>query len=191
MKNVVGSLAALVLLLVACSTDAETPSQDDAGGQEPVATSPPQVSLSFESCQGFLDDPGPELVSLTQELTEPATTNNPAVETMCSVSHQSTDATKAITLAVTRFDSLGAADKQYDLVRSSMQVDDAVQFEEGVDGDRSFQAVVNGAGVGSFVVVQKGLVVISLHTAMPTGETPLSNPAEMLEIAKGVSAKLP
>ena len=72
-----------------------------------------------------------------------------------------------------------------------MAADDAVQLTEGVDGPQSFQAVVDNLGVGSFVVVQKGLVVISLHTAMPTGETPIRDPDELLETAKGVTAKLP
>ena len=85
----------------------------------------------------------------------------------------------------------GAANSQYNLVRAGLSADDAVQFTEGVDGPRSFQAVVDDIGVGSFVVVQKGLIVISLHTAMPTGETPIRDPEELLEIAKRVSAKLP
>lgn len=159
--------------------------------RRPVATSVPEVSLDFATCQGFLDDPGSDLVSRTQGLTEPASNDTPPVETMCSLSHQTADATKAITLAVTKFDSNGSANSQYNLVRAGLSADDAVQFTEGVDGPRSFRAVVDDVGVGSFVVVQKGLVVISLHTAMPTGETPLSEPDELLEIAKGVTAKLP
>lgn len=184
-------------MLVACSSDEETPAPDSDEGPEPVATSlptatsVPEVSLDFVTCQGFLDDPASDLVARTQELTEPASADNPSVETMCSVSHQTPDAAKAMTLAVTFFDSAGAADSQYNLVRAGMSADDAVQFTEGVDGPRSFQAVVDNIGVGSFVVVQKGFVVISLHTAMPTGETPISNPDELLEIAKGVTAKLP
>lgn len=179
------------MLLAACSTDEEPSAQDDAGAQQPTANSVPKVVLNFATCEGFLDDPVPDLVSKTQELTEPGSNNNPAVETMCSVSHQTPDATKAMTLTVTKFGSNGAADSQYNLVKTSLATDDAVQLTEGVDGPQSFQAVVDNLGVGSFVVVQKGLVVISLHTAMPTGETPISDPDELLEIAKGVTAKLP
>ncbi len=41
------------------------------------------------------------------------------------------------------------------------------------------------------VVVRKELIIISLHTTMPSGETPLRDSAELLAVAKGVSAKLP
>jgi hypothetical protein len=147
--------------------------------------------LDFETCQGFLDEPGSDLVSRTQELTELANNDNPAIETMCQASHQNSDASKAMTLAVTKFDSIGAADAHYDLVRGSLQADNAVDFTEGVDGPRSFRAVVDGAGVGSFVVVQNELVVIFLHTAMPSGKTPLFDPTELVDLAKGVTARLP
>jgi len=191
LKRVIGGLAVLALLLAACSSDEETPAPDSGGEPKPVAKSPPAVSLDFATCEGFLDDPASDLVSRTQELTEPASNDNRAVQTMCSVSHQTPDATKAMTLTVTFFDSNGGADSQYNLVRAGLAADDAVQLTEGVDGPRSLQAVVDNVGVGSFVVVQKGLVVISLHTAMPTGEAPIRDPEELLEIAKGVTAKLP
>jgi len=140
-KGLIGVLAALVSLLVACSTDAEP--------------SPPAVSLDFETCQGFLNDPAPDLISKTMEVTEIAKNDNPVVETMCMVSHQTPDGFKAMTLAVTKSDTSGAA------------------------------------GVGSFVVIRKELVVISLHTTMPAGETPISDPEELLDVAKSVTAKLP
>jgi hypothetical protein len=181
LKRYIVGLAVLGLLLLACGADS----------QQPVATSLPEVTLDFETCQGFLDEPVSDLVSKIQELTEPAKNDNLAIESRCKVSHQNADASKAMTLAVTKFDSIVAADAQYDLVRGSLQTDDAVDFTEGVDGPRSFQAIVDGAGVGSFVVAQKGLVVILLHTAMPPGQIPLFDPAELVEFAKGVTAKFP
>lgn len=193
-KSIVG-LAVLGLLFLACGADSETPASgadnSDADTQQPVATSLPEATLDFETCQGFLDEPGSDLVSKTQELTEPAKNDNPAIETMCQVSHQNSDSSKAMTLAVTKFDSIAAVDAVYDLVRGSLQTDDAVDFTEGVNGPRSFQAVVDGAGVGSFVVSQKELIIISLHTAIPSGQSPLFDPAELVEFAKGVTARLP
>jgi len=194
-RSIVG-LAVIGLLLLACGTESGTPApsgtdDSDSDTQQPVATSLPEVTLDFETCQGFLDEPGSDLVSKTQELTEPAKNDNPAIETMCQLSHQNSNSTKAMTLAVTKFDSITAADAHYDLIQGSLQADDAVDFTEGVDGPRSFQAVVDGAGVGSFVVAQKELIVISLHTAMPSGETPLFDPAELVDLAKGVTARLP
>ena len=194
MKRSIVGLAVLALLLLACGADSETPasSADDSDADtQPVATSLPEVTLDFETCQGFLDEPGADLVSKIQELTEPAKNDNPAIETMCQVSHQNPNASKAMTLAVTKFDTMTAAYAHYDLVRGSLQTDDAVDFTEGVDGPRSFQAVVDGAGVGSFVVAQKELVVISLHTAMPPGQSPIFDTAELVEFAKGVTARLP
>ena len=176
-KGLIGVLAALVFLLVACSTDAEPSS--------------PAVSLDFETCQDFLNDPAPDLISKTTELTEIAKNDNPVVETMCMVSHQRPDGSKAMTLAVTKFDTSGAADSQYNVTRSSLEQGDTVQFDEGVDGPQSFQAVANAVGVGSFVVIRKELVVISLHTTMPAGVTRISDPEELLDVAKSVTAKLP
>jgi hypothetical protein len=192
-KSIVG-LAVLALLLLACGTDSESPASGADNTDvdtQPVATSVPEVTLDFETCEGFLDEPGSDLVSKTQELTEPAKNDNPAIETMCQISHQNSDSSKAMTLAVLKFDSVTAADEHYDLVGGGLQGDDAVDFTEGVDGPRSFQAVVDGAGVGTFVVVQKELILISLHTAMSTGETPLFDPAELVEFAKGVTARFP
>jgi len=196
LKKYIVGLAVLGLLLLACGADSETPApsgvdDSDTDTQQPVATSLPEVTLDFETCQGFLDEPGSDLVSKTQELTEPAKNDNPAIESMCQVSHQNPNASKAMTLAVTKFDSIAAANAHYDLVRGSLQTDDAVDFTESVDGPRSFQAVVDGAGVGSFVMAQKELIVISLHTAMPSGQTPLFDPAELVEFAKGVTARFP
>ncbi len=196
MKKYIVGLAVLGLLLIACGADSETPASSgvddsDADMQQPVATSLPEVTLDFETCQGFLDEPGSDLVSKTQELTEPSKIDNPAIETMCQVSHQNADSTKAMTLTVIKFDSIAAADAHYDLVQGSLQEDDAVDYTEGVDGPRSFQAVVDGSGVGSFVVAQKELIAISLHTVMPFGESPLFDPAELLKFAKGVTARLP
>ena len=201
MKGIVGILAALVFLLAACGTDEEAPAQGGAEGsvavgQEPVPASPSEVSLDFGTCEGFLDDPATDLVSKTSELTVAASNDNPGVEAMCMVSHQAADGSKAMTLAVTRFASNDAADSQYNVTRSSLEVDDpaqfpeGAQFNEGVDGRQSYQAVVNTGGIGSMVVIRKELVVISMHTAMPSGETPLLDSGELLDVAKGVSAKL-
>ena len=43
-----------------------------------------------------------------------------------------------MTLVVIKFDSIAAVDAHYDLVRGSMQMDDAVDLTEGVDGPWSF-----------------------------------------------------
>ena len=51
---------------------------------------------------------------------------------------QNFDSSKAMTLVVIKFDSIAAVDAHYDLVRGSMQTDDAVDLTEGVDGPWSF-----------------------------------------------------
>ena len=51
--------------------------------------------------------------------------------------------------------------------------------------------MVDGVGVGSFVVAQKELIVISLHTAMSSGQSPLFDPLELVELAEGVTSRLP
>jgi len=167
-----------------CGTDAEPSAPDGvdgsvSGAQEPVVSSPPEVSLDFDTCEGFLGDPAPDLVSKSFELTEPANNDNHAVETACMVSHQTADGSKAITLAVTKFDSTGAADLQYESTRGGLELDDpppGAQFNDAVDGAQSFQAVTNSGGVGSLVVIRKELVIISLYTAMPSDKLRYSIP---------------
>ena len=51
--------------------------------------------------------------------------------------------------------------------------------------------MVDSVGVGSFVVAQKELIVISLHTAMSSGQSPLFDPLELVELAEGVTSRLP
>ena len=93
MKRVIGGLAVLAFLLAACSSNGESPAPGSGGEPERATSALPRVSLDFTTCQGFLADPASDLVSRTQELTEPASNDNPFVETMCSVSHQTHDAT--------------------------------------------------------------------------------------------------
>lgn len=182
-----------VFAAAACSQeqDAATPEPTIASAQDFVArASTPTsgaVAVDFETCEGFLDAPPPDMVSSTIELSESAKKDNPSIVSMCAISHQTLDRTRGMTLTVIKFDSVGAAESRFDLMRQGMPGDVAV----GSLGPRSYEVVVDSGGVGSFVVFQKGVNVISVHTAMPEGETPVQDVDELASIAKMVNAKLP
>ena len=145
------------------------------------------VAVDFETCEGFLDEPPPNMVSSTIEATESGQGDNPNIVSICVVSHQTLDRSRALTLTVIKFDSIGAAESNFELLRDSFSGD----VTEGEVGPNSITAVVNSAGLGSFVVIQNGVHLINLHTAMPEGETPVRNVDELASLAQMVNSKLP
>lgn len=147
--------------------------------------------LDFETCRGFLDEPPPDQVSKTQELTATAKQGNPSIETMCQASHDTLDGFKGMTLAVIKFDSTDAADLHFEIILNDLRGRPDVTITDGVVGTRSIQADVNSSGAGSFVVFQDASRVISLHTAMPEGELPLREATFLVVLARGIREKLP
>ena len=154
--------------------------------QTPSSTSG-AVTADFETCEGFLDAPPPNLVSRTIEATESAQEDNPNIVSICVVSHQTLDGSRALTLTAFKLDSIDSAESQFELVRESFSGD----VTEGVVGPRSIKAVVNSAGLGSFVVLQNGVHFINIHTAMPEGEPPLLNVDQLVSLARTVIDRLP
>ena len=153
-----------------------------------VATSASSaVAIDFKTCEGFLDEPPPDMVSETREAKEIAKEGNPSIISMCTASHDKIDRSNGMTLTVIRFDSTGSAESHFDVMREGMPGDIAA----GDLGPRSYEVVVDSEGVGSFVVFQNGVHVVMLHTAMPEGETPVRNVDELASIAQMVNSKLP
>jgi hypothetical protein len=148
-------------------------------------------ALDFNNCEGFLDEPPPDLVLRTINVTETAKNDNPNIVSMCLASYQMIDGSKSITLTVIKFDSVIAADAHYETVLDSLRESAGDQLTEGIIGPKSHKAVVNTAGVGSFVDFQKGVILCSLHTAMPEGETPLVDSDQLVDMAQLVEEKLP
>ena len=169
---------------------AETSTLDFSISAQSASASTPTsgaVAVDFETCEGFLDEPPLDMVSSTIEGTESAKKDNPNIVSMCAVSHQTLDRSSGMTLTVIRFDSTGAAESRFDTMREGMPGD----VVEGSLGSRSYEAVVDSGGVGSFVVFQNGVHVVSLHTAMPEGETPVRDVDELASIAQVVNSRLP
>ena len=46
-------------------------------------------------------------------------------------------------------------------------------------------------GVGSFVVFWEGIYMVQVHTAMPEGQAPLREVAQLVQLASGVKERLP
>ena len=148
-------------------------------------------TLDFTNCEGFLDEPPPNLVLSTMDVTETAKKDNPNIVSMCLASYQTIDGFKGITLTVIKFDSVSAADVHFETALDSLRESAGDQLTEGVIGPKSYKVVVNTAGVGSFVGFQKGVVLCSFHTAMPEGETPLADSDQLVDMAQLVEERLP
>ena len=161
------------------------------GGNETARLDLVVSSLDFETCSGFLAEPPPNLVSKTRELTATAKQDTPSIETICQASHETLDGSSVMTLDVINFDSTDAADSHYETILGDLGASPVAKITDGVVGTRSFQADVNSAGVGSIVVFQDASRIISLHTAMPEGEPPLREPAQLIGLAKDIREKLP
>ncbi len=101
-------------------------------------------------------------------------------------SFQTEDGMKGITLFVIDFDSISSA-QQYSqkLINESKLGNMKTPI-----GDNSFEKEFNSKGIGSVLVYKKGNMIVSLHTAMPDNEKPLTNLKGLEELAKIVDERL-
>ena len=90
-----------------------------------------------------------------------------------------------LTMTVIDFDSLSAAESQYELVTAEglIAMDTAV-------GDRSAGVELNDNGIGSMLVFIQGKALVSLHTAQSAGQPPLATQAALEELGKLVARRL-
>ena len=105
---------------------AETSTLDFSISAQSASASTPTsgaVAVNFETCEGFLDEPPPDMVSSTIEVTESAKKDNPNIVSMCAVPHQTLDRSSGMTLTVIRFDSTGAAESRFDTIRECHRAD--------------------------------------------------------------------
>ena len=168
----------------------ETSTLDFSISAQSASTSTPttgEVAVNFETCEGFLDEPPPNMVSETREATVTAREGNPSIVSKCTSSQDTLDRSSGMTLTVIRFDSADSAESHFDMMREGMRGD----VTAGDLGPRSYEVVVDSDGLGSFVVFQNGVHVITLHTAMLEGETPVWNVNELASLAQMVNSKLP
>ena len=104
-----------------------------------------------------------------------------------SLSFETEDRTRGLTLTTIDFDSEGAAVDHYGLVVSDgpgmLDIPDMI-------GDDSAYVEANEAGIGSMVVFKKGDWVVTLHTAQGRGISPLVDLEQLTELARKVADRL-
>jgi hypothetical protein len=90
-----------------------------------------------------------------------------------------------LTMTVMDFDSLSAAESQYELLTAEglLAMDTAV-------GDRSAGVELNDNGIGSMLVFMQGKALVSLHTAQGADPAPLVTQAGLEELGKLVASRL-
>ena len=90
-----------------------------------------------------------------------------------------------LTMTVIDFDSLSAAESQYELVTAEGLID----MDTAV-GDRSSSIELNDNGIGSMLVFIQGKALVTLHTAQSAGQPPLMTLASLGELGKLVARRL-
>ena len=109
---------------------------------------------------------------------------------MCITTFLSSDASKAVTVGASLWESVTAADDHFQTVRDSIGTSVGVQLEQADLGDRSFKLEANRSGVGGFVVFRNGVHLVQVSTAMPAGETPLFTLDQLEQLATTIESKL-
>ena len=94
------------------------------------------------------------------------------------------DHSRSLTLTAIKFDSDDAAADRSRLMSEGMKNMSAKI------GDGSAYVDLNDSGIGSMVVLKKGVWVVSLHTAQPDGVTPLVNLSGVEALARTVADRL-
>jgi hypothetical protein len=102
------------------------------------------------------------------------------------LSFQTEDGMKVITFSVIDFDSISSAQQHFQKVMNESELEN---MKTSI-GDSSIEKEYNSQGVGSILVFKKENKVISLHTAMPENEKPLTNLKGLEELAKIVDERL-
>ena len=94
---------------------------------------------------------------------------------------------RSLSLTTLGFDSAEAAAGHLEFV-----VGETPGMEEHSEkiGDASYYIVVNGSGIGSFVVFKLGDRVVLLHSAQPDGVEPLMGLAALETLARKVAGRL-
>ncbi|WAM22578.1 MAG: hypothetical protein OI715_00360 (plasmid) [Candidatus Methanoperedens sp.] len=163
-------------------------------GQEKLEKS----KLTEESFKGLLTEKDVEKVLESQinitskfsdyknmtESTDPNDVIN--MNSFYGLSFQTEDGMKGITFSVIDFDSISSAQQQFQKVMNESELEN---MNTSI-GDSSIEKEYNSQGIGSILVFKKENKVISLHTAMPENEKPLTNLKGLEELAKIVDERL-
>ena len=159
----------------------------------PTATEVPLSELfgvDLETCEGFLDEPPSNMVAKTREFTDAARQDNESIVSMCQTSQETPDGSASVAATIISFESAAFAEAHFETTLSDLRLN-AEQVTMSVVGSESFQAVVNRAGVGSFVVLQEGIYTVQVYTTMPEGQAPLREVEQLVELSSRVKERLP
>jgi hypothetical protein len=102
------------------------------------------------------------------------------------LSFQTEDGMKGITFSVIDFDSISSAQQHFQKIMNESELEN---MKKSI-GDSSIEKEFNSKGIGSILVFKKENKVISLLTAMPENENPLTNLKGLEELAKIVDERL-
>ena len=104
-----------------------------------------------------------------------------------SLSFETEDRTRGLTLTTIDFDTEGAATDHYGLVVSHGP--GMLDLPDNI-GDDSAYVEASEAEIGSMVVFKKGDWVVQLHTAQGAGISPLVSLEQLTELARIVADRL-
>lgn len=160
----------------------------------PLAAAVTEVPLSelfgvdLKTCNGFLDEPPSNMVLKTREFTEVAREDDPSIVSMCQASHETLDGSGGVLVTVISFDSEPSAKAHFENILSGFQ---GSEVTTGVLGTESFQAVVNKAGVGSFVVLWERIYTVQTHIAVSEDQELVREVGQLVDLTSRVKERLP
>lgn len=109
-----------------------------------------------------------------------------AMDCFYSLSFQTNDGMKSMTLTLIDFDSSSAAEQYFQKVKAESELE---SMQEPI-GNYSLAKQFNSQGIGSVVIFLKGDKLVQLHTAMPMGEFPIVDLSGLVELANKIEGKL-
>lgn len=138
--------------------------------------------INPDSCENVLP-PAPESFTIkTHSATDPAKSDNPAVETMCTAWYASDIHEHSASIALIAMNGEDAALDHYDLLKSQF-TQGGIKFEEQQSRNQDWlTARIDQGGIGEMVVVRIGSNLASVHNG-PTSDQKEWNGRWMLEIA--------
>ncbi|MDA1035689.1 MAG: hypothetical protein O3B65_02270 [Chloroflexi bacterium] len=186
-----GSLLIAFLSIFAFSACGGSPTPTPTATPEPITVPKGDIStLLFPSEVATVAGVGGLVTAQRDQRSAAAEVDPTQVEHMDSfvtLAFSTEDTFKSLILTTIDFDSEVAATTHADLLMG----DDSGMLDLPTEiGDASAYFEVNAGGIGTMLVFKKGEWVVTLHTAQPAGQTPMTDLGGLTALAQIVTDRL-
>jgi hypothetical protein len=177
----------------ATDTDNDVPSILPVEEVKEVPDGSGLVSSGFvnpDNCDNVLPPPHEPMELRTRSATDPAKSDNPAINTMCMAWYAGPQDSESVTVALIAMNSDEAAIAHYELLKSEFSKQ-GIAFDEQTSLNRDWlTAAIDQEGMGTMVIYRIGSNLASVHNG-PTSDQPVWDAGWMLDLADRVLEQLP